>query len=263
MKNQYKIGLAVACVFSFACASDTAGRALQAESTMMASNARVPVAMPTAGEIEGQRTYGVPMQMPGHTTWLSSFVITKHKAFYRDKDPFVEGGLAVDASTKSARPSPRLITRPIRWHNAAFVDRADGSQWTLLEDRGFLSHWWVVTQPVDNQWVSSLQVFAATIDDTNGDGTLDNKDACVAILVGGDGRNARIVTPRNTQLNTVRLHENAGYVTFELRFDSDKNGKFDKEDDLRLYYLSKDQIEGPAVPWHGAEFESQLESVYR
>ncbi|MCP5024556.1 MAG: hypothetical protein GY930_22680 [bacterium] len=58
------------------------------------SHDRVPVAIPTTGEVEGVPNYGTPFQLPGHRTWISSLVISKTSSFFRDSVAYSEGGLA-------------------------------------------------------------------------------------------------------------------------------------------------------------------------
>ena len=230
---------------------------------------RVPVAMPTEGTIEGLSTYGNPIPVPGHNTWISSFVISKQTSFFRDKDPFDEGGLATQSELASSKgPAFRVASNNIRWHNAALSDRATGESWTLLQGRGFLSRWWSVFSIEDKNPVATMHVFAATIEDTNGDGFLDDKDAAVAILTDGSGRGARIVTPGDAQLSGFGLHDKQGFLTFQLRIDKDQNNKFDKGDPVRFYYLELASLGGDprevqATPWNDPELEKRLESIYR
>gem|GEM_PF-6991358 len=225
---------------------------------------RVPVAMPIHGPIEGQRTYGVPYPLPGHNTWLASFVITKAKAWYRDGDPFAEGGLAASgASSTTADSEISLREAPIRWHNAAFVDRKTGAHWSLLEDRGFLSRWWVLLEERDGIPVSRIMLFAATLSDTNGDGYLDDEDAAVALLTTGDGHNATVVTPPDAQLHAVHYYAEEDLLVFELRIDADGDGHFDIEDPLRTYILPRDSETKMAIPWLDPKAQSELEALYR
>ncbi|MDF1838955.1 MAG: hypothetical protein P1V35_13875 [Planctomycetota bacterium] len=225
---------------------------------------RVPVAMPASGKVEGVPTYGAPFQLPGHRTWISSLVMTKANSFFRDSDPFAEGGLAGSgtASADAALP-PQFRSIDVRWHDAVFTDGRGGDSWSLLGQRGFVSHWWLMLNFTDGVPVSQLSIFSAVIDDTNGDGTLDNKDAAVAILTDGNGRNPKIVTPRHLQLASMRYMAESDLIGFEMREDANTDGKFTSDEPVRFYFLDQSMDSPVAKPWHSDGFRQDLESRYR
>lgn len=234
---------------------------------------RVPAAMKTDGEIGGLLTYGAPYRLPGQTSWISSFTVTNSRSLFRDSNPFSEGGLASKGryfDDGAAQPT-RLHSVPIGWHNAVFVDRASGEEWPLLSERGFLSKWWILLEPVPKEWkdeegykqASKALLFAATLVDSNGDGRLNDRDASTAVMTKGDGREARAVTPAGTQLSSVGFLADENALAFALRLDEDGDGVFEESDPVRLYLLSLDGQASMAQPWHGAQTYQVLQDLYR
>ncbi len=228
------------------------------------SRDRVPAAMPTTGEVDGVPTYGTPFQLPGHKTWVSSLVMTKGNSIFRDSDPFSEGGLAGSGTTSAnATLPPQFHSIEVRWHDAVFTDGRGGESWSLLGQRGFVSHWWLMLDVADNKATSLLSIFSAVIDDTNGDGFLDDKDAAVAIIADGNGRNPHVVTPRNLQLASMRYMAKSNLIGFELREDANKDGKFTSDEPVRFYFLDQSMDTRMAKPWHTDGFRQDLEGRYR
>jgi hypothetical protein len=227
------------------------------------SSHRVPVAMPVSGEVKGVPTYGIPFRVPGHKTWISSFVITKSRSIFRDSDPFSEGGLAGSgqAAADSIRPH-QLRAIDVRWHDAVFTDGRGGKSWSLLDRRGFIAHWWMLVDNSEGRVTTQLSIFSAVIDDTNSDGFLDNKDAAVAILTGGDGRHANMVTPRHMQLAAVRYVPEHKLISFDLREDSNEDGVFASDEPMHFYFLDQSLDTPTAKPWHKNSFQEELESRY-
>lgn len=229
---------------------------------------RVPAAMHTKGTIDGIPSYGVPIRLAGHEVWLSSFMLSKERSFFRDSDPFAEGGLAGRAAAQRQTPAASmLLTNDVRWHNALFVDRSSDEQWPLVSGRAFVSRWYLIVDNTELGPSIRAMVFAVTLDDTNRDGSLDDTDAAVAILTRGDGRDAKIVTPREAQLNGVRWDPKKGYLSFELRFDEDKDRAYERTDRLRQHFLEITKTglarDETARPWHSRDAEQGLEGIYR
>ena len=223
---------------------------------------RVPAEMPVSGKVEGIRSYGVPFWIPGTQTWISSLLITKPRGWFRDSDPFSEGGLAARGHTQQDGVADKFMTDlDIRWHNALFVDRSNGEHWSLTDQRAFFSHWWLVLDTADGAPVVQAMVFAATLTDTNGDGKLDNQDATVAVITDADGRHAQAVTPADAQLSTVHYFSGGDYLAFELRYDENRDGEFESTEPLRIVYLSLDDETRTVRPWQDADFEHRLEAI--
>lgn len=181
---------------------------------------RIPAAMPTEGKVGGLPTYGVPHQLPGRNTWISSFVLTKDPWIFRDSDPYSEGGLAGSGISQVERAQPaQLQSVDVRWHDAVFSNGQGTESWSLLNKRGFISHWWLMIDAVDGAPLSRFSVFSAVVNDTNDDGVLNDKDAVVAILTDGNGRHAEVATPEHMQLAAVHYMPETEMLGFEVRED--------------------------------------------
>ncbi len=277
MKTRPELGWILALALTLASCQSYQGRAAMPRTANLGSAAmpqsRVPAAMKTDEEIGGLLTYGSPYRLPGQTSWISSFTVTKSRSILRDSNPFSEGGLASKGGQHDDRAATpeRLRSAPIGWHNAVFVDRASGEEWPLLRERGFLSKWWMLLEPAPQEskdggrhiQASSALLFAATLVDSNGDGRLDDRDASTAVMTGGDGRQARKVTPAGTQLSSIGYLADENTLAFSLRLDEDGDGDFDESDPVRLYVLSLDGEAAVAQPWHGAPTYQLLQELYR
>ena len=218
---------------------------------------------PAQGEVDGYPAFGEPFELPGATTHVIPFSRTEKKRWYSDDDHFNEGGLAASGSASTVRA--RTMTQPIRWHNAVMHDVATGEQWTLLGDRGVISRFWMKVGALegDGDVVRGL-IFAVTVDDTNGDGVLDDRDATRALMTDGDGRNPRFVTPHELQLSDT-LFDNMfnGYgnvAVLLLREDADEDGGFEESEIPVRYTLDLDG-DGPAVPLVRDATRTRLDSL--
>lgn len=225
---------------------------------------RIPTAMPTEGAVEGLGTYGIPFQLPGSETWISSFVITEDPWLFRDPDQFSEGGLAGSGVTQagSSRPA-EFRSIDVRWHDAVFSNGQGTESWSLLNRRGFISNWWLLLDSTEDASFARLSVFSAVIDDTNGDGFLDNMDAAVAIVTDGEGRHIEIATPEHMQLAAVHYLRDTQMLGFEVREDKDGDGKFSSDEPLHYYFRFPFADSALTKPWHTGELQADLESRYR
>ena len=220
--------------------------------------------MPIDGEVKGLPVHGTPVQLPGRNTWLSSFVITKDARFYRDADPFSEGGLAGSGRAQADRGRPpEFHSVQVRWHDALFSDGRGTESWSLLNKRGFISNWWLMTQYTDEGPVSQINVFSAVVSDTNSDGYLDDKDAAVAILTDGSGRGAQVATPEDMQLTAVHYVADSQMLGFEVREDENGDGVFAKDEPIHFYFRFPFEDGATTWPWHSGEFLDDLDSIYR
>ncbi len=225
---------------------------------------RVPVAMPVEGPVEGTPVHGVPVQLPGRATWISSFVITKEASIFRDADPFSEGGLAGSGIAHADQNlPPQLHSIDVRWHDALFSNGHGSESWSLLNRRGFISNWWIMAEVVDGFPRTQFNVFSAVVRDTNGDKVLNNKDAGVAIFTDGSGRNIEVATPEDMQLVAVHYRADVKMLGFEVREDKDGDGTFASDEPIHLYFRYPFEEKATTKPWHTPNFQESLEQRYR
>lgn len=183
------------------------------------------VRTPVEGPLGGHPAQGAPIPLPGRGVHLIPFVRTEHKTWFHDGDHFDEGGRSADRFTRGYQG--RSMSAEVRWHNAVLRVAETGEQWPLLERRGVISRLWIQVAPESGKGnVAQGLLFAVTLDDTNGDGVLDDRDGARVVATGPEGRDPRVVTPLGTHLDDVDLDAGEGGVTLFLREDRDGNGRF-------------------------------------
>ena len=117
------------------------------------------------------------------------------------------------------------------------VDLEDGTQWPLLAQRGVLSRYWMRIDHREEQRVSTALLFAATVEDTNGDGKLNSLDAVRALRTDPDGRNPRLISPAGTQLHDVLFDPVADVAVLMIATDTDRDGKFSVKERVEPFLL--------------------------
>ncbi|MEL6796854.1 MAG: hypothetical protein AAFO89_08520 [Planctomycetota bacterium] len=209
------------------------------------------------GTVRGRQVLGDPIPLPRTSTLLIPFMVQSEKGLFDDGDPFANSGgtqtrgriLSLQDAhlTRNPRTADRFRSR-VRWHNAFFRDTETGEDWMLLDERGVIS----LTQSFPDDQSTALMneglvAFVATLDDTNNDGTLDNRDARVLILTDDDGRNPRVVSPRDAQVLSFTYRPQTNTLWLEVLRDADGDLAF-KPDDDRLPYLCTPSTGEPATP---------------
>ena len=183
----------------------------------------------TAESVEGRSTFGRPMVLPGGTTRIVPFSRERGVGWFSDRDHFDEGGPSSpgpSAAWTSDRPRARA-TGHLRWHNGVVFDLESGEQWPLLTQRGVLSRYWMrLDGPDEISLRCGALIFAATVEDTNGDGYLNDLDAIRALMTDRDGRNPRFVTPPSTRLFEVVFDPVEDVAILMIATDTDGDGEF-------------------------------------
>jgi hypothetical protein len=181
-----------------------------------------------SGAIEGRRTLGMPIPIPGQGTCLIPYSLETRKRWFEDPDPYASGWYLGD---DHLRAGPTR-SGSVRWHNAILSDPSSGEQWMVLSQRGVIERWcFLGRQPrPDEPFVTEAIVFIATIEDSNRDGVLDDRDASVAIVTDGDGRNPRRVTPADAQVWSYAHDEERSRLYLLVVSDTNADGKYTAED---------------------------------
>jgi hypothetical protein len=186
------------------------------------------------GVIEGRPTLGVPISIPGHPTVLVPFSVESHQWFFESQDPYRAGGVPYESARMTARSIAWMphYGGGVRWHNAIFRDTRSGEEWPLLERRGIVAQYQVLGHPPreDEHFVSRALLFIVVLEDTNRDGVLNDQDARVAILTDGDGRNPRIITPREGQVWGARYDPALDMLFLQVAMDTSGDGRYTFED---------------------------------
>ncbi|MEZ6002686.1 MAG: hypothetical protein R3F33_00745 [Planctomycetota bacterium] len=190
---------------------------------------------------------------------MTPMIYSEEQNDWQDTDTLQGNGLAdsrEDASVWGG--SLKLKAYPVAWHNVIFRYDTTGESRPLLEGRAFLSKVWLVEAGAKRQAVGKGLLFATATLDTNGDGLLDNQDACAAIWTDWVGRNPTPVTPPEGQLHSVHLFGDERRLILLVRTDGDGNGRFTKGDPLVPYMLDIDAEHKGIVPWIDPDLRGQL-----
>lgn len=181
------------------------------------------------GGIEGRPTLGMPIAIPGRHTCLVPYSLETRKRWFEDQDPHAEG---LFLGNDSYLVKPPVRGGSVRWHNAILSDLERGEQWTVLSQRGVIEHWGILGRnPRPGEpFVAEALVFIATLEDSNHDGVLDDRDASVAIVTDGDGRNPRQVTPGAAQVWNYVQDEETSRLYLLVVADTDSDGKYTTKD---------------------------------
>jgi hypothetical protein len=206
---------------------------------------------PTRGPIDGRSTLGMPMPVPGQQTCVVPYAVMGEKGMLERDDPYVRGGVQEVARASSGFvEGTRTYGASVRWHNAVVRDLANGDQWPILDRRGVIERWFVFGRSESDKtgFVSRALVFIATIDDSNRDGMMDNRDNRVAILTDGAGRRPRIVTPPDRQVWNVSYDPTSDAIYFLVAQDTTREGSTIGTRDEAVPYVLRLSDPGPAQP---------------
>ncbi len=217
----------------------------------------------TTGVVEGRPTFQMPISIPMVEVVMVPFALQSTKGLFEDSDPFTRGGIHAPAAyaTRSMPSSPS--GNEVRWHNVLFRDLRTGEEWPLLSERGIIGRWQMfgrVAKPSDT-WIVNALVFIAVIEDTNRDGSMDDRDARVAILTDATGRNARVVSPRDGQVWNVSDGGWLDVMHLQVAHDTNRNGLFDFNDIAQPYSVWLN--EGMARPTVSPDLQRKAESLLK
>jgi hypothetical protein len=210
----------------------------------------------------------MPIPIPGRATCVIPFGVETTKGWFQDADPFSRGGMPSKEGYGYPSTAAPWHTGAwggsVRWHNAIVRDMQTGDEWTILDQRGVVSQWWVFgpRPPKDEPFRSAAMVFIATTRDSNGDGLINDMDANVAILADADGRNPRVASPSDAQVWTTAYDDERGHIYLFVVTDTSADGRFGTEDAGMPYVLKTDGA-GQATPVLSDRIRAKVESVLR
>lgn len=214
-------------------------------------NDHAPVVTTTEQPMQGRTTLGMPISVLGRSTVIVPFSIEERKGLLDDKDPYSRGGYPATSDMRFMDPSVNKryswnSQTSSRWHNAIIRDLSSNQEWTILDRRGVIAQYTMMLNttvtPMRGDVVESVTscqaiLFIATVDDTNGDGSLNDLDANVAILAEGDGRNPRPISPPRAQVWESRFDEETQQVYLLVVSDTNGDGRFSTDDEPVPYAL--------------------------
>lgn len=206
---------------------------------------------PVDGVVEGRPTWGAPMLLPGTSSRIVPYARESRVGWFGDYDRFAEGGKGTYGLSEGSYSGADVTTASgsLRWHNGVVVDLEGGAQWNLLGERGILSRYWMRVATDNAGSRSTGLVFAATVEDSNGDGVLDDRDAMRALYTDGAGSSPRYVTPAGTQLRSVSFDPEKQTAVLMVAHDDDGDGTFEDAEAPAPYLLrlTGDQPAEPMV----------------
>lgn len=214
------------------------------------------------GVVDGRPRFADPITLDGSSTILIPFVMESSKGPFDDEDPYTRGGEPLASRARSSEvassgyfdslaPYPNF--RSVRWHNAVCKDTMSNVEWTILSERGVIGAWYRF---------ANAMMFIAVLDDTNNDGKLNDLDARVAIFTERDGRNPRIVTPRNAQVWSLSFDSTADRFNFIIAEDTNKDRRFTKLDVSSPWSLARTS-NTEAVPLISSETREKVQSLLK
>lgn len=245
--------VSLVCLGLSGCYSASTGRHAGSVTNRTSDNYTI-VTTTTLGTLEGRATLAMPIPIRGHDTVLVPFTIEEsHRR--RDRDPYASGGYAYDIHRSTPHQSISGSGGPVRWHNAIVRDRTSQDEWLILNQRGVIGWWMAFGDASRDARVTARTdglLFLATVEDSNGDGKLDDRDATVAIVTDADGRNPRVITPPGTQVWNVTYDHPGRRLFMYVVEDSSGNGRFGPEDLAVPYTYPLGQAMAEPIVSHAA-----------
>ncbi|MBX3359224.1 MAG: hypothetical protein KF745_12445 [Phycisphaeraceae bacterium] len=234
-------------------------------------NTETIVPTPAAGQLGGHPVFGMPIPITGTTAVLVPLSVMSQKGIFQDDDPYTRGGMesGSGAMYRMSSETAASVSRDwnssteVRWHNA-IACRVDGGQNAVLDGRGVIGRWQIfgVYNTEEKVWKPGGLVFVAVIADTNNDKALDNLDARVAIVTDAEGRNPRVISPRDAQVRSVVFNSARGSLLMDVVKDTNRDGRFGYDDDP-VPYEWKLGSDGPATPLLSDEVVQKATSQLR
>lgn len=185
--------------------------------------------------VKGRPTFQAPIPLPGGAVLVPFARETTAGLFgnreFRgigDWDNFAEGGSWRRTFAGSASSELRaVIELPARWHNAVLHHFGQDAQSVVLNEKGIISRYWMCLDRANTKspWRLTTLLFGATLEDTNGDGDLDDEDAMGLVVMEPGG--GRLVTGPGQDLVTLIFDEASDHALAYLVTDENGNGKFD------------------------------------
>lgn len=243
--------------------------------------------------IEGQAKWGEPLPMVLGSVLLTPLTMVSDQGWLEEKDPFGSqvgrfelpanwspigyGGNSAGLTRTLTPDSPRGSSVAafsgslwkVRWHNAAIRNLTTGEEWLVLDRRGVIS----AMMPIDRTDYGDSRTapiaspvsmaFLATVDDTDGDGELTQRDARVAMMTDADGRNPRVITPPSMQVVGMRISSESGLAVLFVRRDSNGDKRFDVGDDSEPYVVDLRSTDRTAKPLVSDEAKRKAEGLLK
>lgn len=211
-----------------------------------------------SGKVDGRPTWMDPLPIPGRSELIFPFAVQSRLGLFSDYDPFKEGGLptaSYSGGGNNADGPTTIGPIRVRWHNATVLDVANGREFPVLERRGVISQLWIhgpnlgsnTSRAKATESDSTTVLMLATVADSNGDGSLDDRDASRALLVDFESGAARLVSPPGMRVQSATFDLVPGAVVLMIAQDRNGDSKFDRSE-APLPYVVDLRTGGAARP---------------
>jgi len=197
----------------------------------------------TTGAVEGQPRLQMPITIHGSRATLTPFAIVSEKGLFERNDPYARAVQSANMRVRQVSYDAFSVIpnmgSSVRWHNVLMTDLNSGEEWLLLQQRGIIGEWNVLAQHDADRKDYRVRgmLFIAVLADTNKDGSLDDRDARVAILTDPSGRGARAITPPDAQVWSTRYDPETDTLFLLVARDTNGDGVFDLNDRVVPYML--------------------------
>ncbi len=128
-------------------------------------------------------------------------------------------------------------------HNLLFIDKKSGKTEKLLNERAYIGAVFFPekkSQPEEKSRPTFILLKIGKVD-TNGDGTINDKDALAGYLVGLDGKNLTQITPSGSNMSSWRYDQDSKKLFVQVVDDTDGDKKFTEEDRERILVVDTEK----------------------
>lgn len=117
-------------------------------------------------------------------------------------------------------------------HNLIFIDKKSIQAYKLLNERAYIGAVFFPEKKYLSEEKSRPTFILLKIGrkDTNGDGTINGKDALAGYLVGLDGKNLTQITPSDASMASWRYDQDSKKLFVKIVEDMNRDKKFTEED---------------------------------
>lgn len=129
----------------------------------------------------------------------------------------------------------------------------DTSGFLTLTDNSIKIRSFTFLRSIFNATKKQILVYSISDNDSNKDGKLDHNDIESLYISDIDGLNFKKLSPELHELVDWHVMEIQNRIYFITSEDIDKNGKFDKSDQLRYYYVDLSKGNYPVIEYNPLE----------
>lgn len=129
-------------------------------------------------------------------------------------------------------------------HNLIFINKKGGQAYKLLNERVYIDAVFFPEKKYLPEEKSKPTFILLKIGkkDTNGDGTINGKDALAGFLVGLDGKNLTQITPSDTNMVSWRYDQDSKKLFVKIVEDINGDKKFTEEDREKILIVDTEAL---------------------